>query len=94
MSNVDTYLTGVFRGHGSWVINITGMKGINRHSKVVASITEVTNAPGGPLDYPFHGSASMFVMNVVPYDNGTVDFWLQVNWDSILNLRMAIYVSN
>lgn len=95
MSTVHTYLTNVFRGHGAFRLNVSGFDGkINRHSKLVASICEVTAAPGGPLDYPFMGSAGMEIRNIVPYDNGTVDFWVEVNWGSDLNLRMTIYESN
>jgi hypothetical protein len=95
MSNVNTYLTYPFRGHGSFIINISGFDGkIDRHSKLVASITEISAPAGEPLDYPFHGGAGMHIRNVVPYDNGTVDFWVQVDWDNDLNLRMTIYESN
>jgi hypothetical protein len=94
MSTVNTFLTNPFRGHGAFVINISGFPKIDRHSKVIASICEVSAPQGEPLDFPFIGAAGMHIRNTVPLDNGTVSFWVQVDWDRDINLRMTIYVSN
>lgn len=77
-------------------INVGGVAngGVDRHSVVLASITEVTSAPGHPVDFPFIGHAQMSVMNTSPRDDGIVDFRLWVNWSTPLNLRLNFIVVN
>ncbi|MGC2684784.1 MAG: hypothetical protein WA323_23220 [Candidatus Nitrosopolaris sp.] len=75
------------RGHGiiNDHINTPG-SGINHNSRVVASITELTD-PGGR---PFLGDASLSVLSVAPNDDGTVDLKININWGSDLNYRVSI----
>lgn len=68
--------------------------GCNRHSTCVASVTEVTGAPGHPVDFPFIGHAWMTVFNVAPRDDGIVDLWVHVEWHEPLNLRVSLVVVN
>jgi hypothetical protein len=81
------------RGHGNFIqpVNIAG---VNRHSAVFATICELSQPPGEPLDFPFIGGASMAIMNIAPQDNGTVLLWVSVNWDSDLNIRIQLLVCN
>ena len=40
--------------------------GVDRHSMVLGSITELAAAPGTPFDFPFVGSAGMNIRNISP----------------------------
>ena len=71
-----------------------GMRGCDRHSTCVASITEVTSAPGHPIDFPFIGAAPMAILNVAPRDDGVVDLWVYVDWHEQLNLRINLAIFN
>ena len=68
--------------------------GCNRHSTCVASITEVTAAPGHPIDFPFIGMARMAICNIAPRDDGFVDLWCHVDWHEQLNLRINMAIFN
>jgi hypothetical protein len=68
--------------------------GVDRHSTVLASITEITSAPGNPVDYPFIGAAPMHVLNTAPRDDGIIDFRLQVGWSAPLDIRLNFIVVN
>jgi len=68
--------------------------GVDRHSMVLASITELAAAPGNPFDYPFIGSAPMEVHNISPRDDGIVSLWIHVEWDHPLQLRLNLLVVN
>jgi hypothetical protein len=85
----DGQPNGVTRGHGSFIYHVR-LPGIDRHSCIWGSITEITQPPGEPLDFPFIGDASMVIMNVAPKDDGVVDVWCQVNWDSDLNFKVQL----
>jgi hypothetical protein len=85
----DGQPAGVTRAHGSFIYHVR-LPGINRHSCLWGTITEVSQPTGEPLDFPFIGAASMAIMNVAPRDDGVVDVWAQINWDSDLNLRIQL----
>jgi hypothetical protein len=80
---------GVTRGHGKFIYHVR-LPDIDRHSCIWGTITEITQPPGEPLDFPFIGDASMAILNVAPLDNGVVDVWCQINWDSDLNFRVQL----
>jgi hypothetical protein len=77
-------------------VSVGGVRegGVDRHSTVLASITEVTSAPGNPVDFPFIGDAQMLVLNTAPRDDGIIDFRLQVNWSAPLNIRLNFITVN
>jgi hypothetical protein len=52
--------------------------GVDRHSGVFASATELAGPPRGPADYPAIGDASLTVRNVAAADDGTVRLWLTI----------------
>lgn len=79
-------------GSGTFDLRFPFGSPINRHSRVVASITEIAQPPGGPLDYPFIGSASMRVLNIAPQDSGDVLVRVEINWSSRLNWRMTFFI--
>ncbi len=69
--------------------------GVDRHSGVFATVTEVSAPPGGPLDFPFQGEAMLSIWNIVPQDNGTVEFVIRVQPDFFsLNVRVQFLVCN
>ncbi len=80
-------------GHGTFVIAFPfGPNLINRHSRVVASICELSQPAGGPLDWPFIGDASMQILNIAPEDGGNVYMRISVGWDSTLNWRATFFI--
>jgi len=81
------------RGHGVFDRNFAFPTGvIDRHRHVLASICEVSQPQGEPLDFPFQGSATMEIHNIVPKDDGSVGARLEVDWDSDLNIRVLFAV--
>src|SRR5437899_5207423 len=48
--------------------------GVDRHSAVFATISEVDKPVGGTPDFPFVGNASLAVRNVAPADDGVVAY--------------------
>lgn len=87
----DGQPAGVTRGHGRIIYHVR-LPDIDRHSCVLGTITQLTDAPGEPIDFPFIGDASMAIMNCAPNDTGVVDVWCQVNWDSDLNFKVQLIV--
>ena len=81
--------SGVTRGHGTFTFDVSGVA-VDRTKGVLATISEVAQGPTGQFDLPFRGSATMSVLNVSPQDNGDVQLWVQVNWNSDLNLRLQL----
>jgi hypothetical protein len=69
-----------------------GPGAINRHSRVVASMTEIAQPPGEALDYPFIGAATMRVHNIAPQDNGNVLVRIEIDWPNSLNWRMTFFI--
>ncbi|MFL6695989.1 MAG: hypothetical protein ACJ8GJ_02400 [Vitreoscilla sp.] len=69
--------------------------GVDRHSAVFATVTEVAAPPGGPLDFPFQGAAMLAVNNIVPQDDGSVQIVVRVVPEFYgLNIRIQFLVSN
>jgi|tagenome__1003787_1003787.scaffolds.fasta_scaffold19884167_2 hypothetical protein len=80
-------------GNGSFNFLVNFPAGvINRNSIVLANICEIARIPGEPNDLPWMGAASMEVRNIVPRDDGHVDFRIEIDWDGPLNFRMFIAV--
>jgi len=60
-------------------------------SFVFASICELGNVLG--IGYiPWSGAAIMSVDNIVPTDEGTVHFYLNVNWPTPLPIQLSIAI--
>jgi hypothetical protein len=64
--------------------------GVDRHSGVFASVTELHAPPRAPVDFPYIGAASLAVRNVAPADDGTVQLWLAVAPPDLLDLSVRI----
>ena len=81
-------------GHGTFDLAFPfGTSVVNRHSKVVTSICEMSAPAGGPLDFPFIGAATIQTLNVAPMDDGAVHVRIAVSWGSTLNFRVTFYIS-
>ena len=81
------------RGHGVMDRVFTFPPGfIDRHKTVLANICEVSQPQGEPLDFPFQGSSTMQIYDVVPLDNGSLSLRLGNDWDSDLNMRIRFVV--
>ena len=81
------------RGHGSSIYHVHMPQGvINRHSTVLANITEIGEAPGEPRDFPYIGAAAMEIRNIAPRDDGIVDVWVEIDFDTDLDFRMHLIV--
>ncbi len=76
--------------------DIDPVGGVDRHSGVFVSVSELSAPPRGLADYPAIGSASISARNVAPADDGTVQLWLAVAPADALNLnvRIQFLVSN
>jgi hypothetical protein len=82
-----------WRGHGTQTWFTPFAAGvINRHSAVFATICELSQPPGEPLDFPFVGAAGMEVRNIAPLDDGRVQWVSEINWDRDLNFRVKFLV--
>lgn len=70
--------------------------GVDRHSGVFVTVTELSAPQRGPADFPAIGVASISARNVAPADDGTVQLWLAVApTDSVnLNVRIQFLISN
>ena len=82
-------------GWGNGVFDVRfpfGQGTINRHSRVVCSISELGGPPNGPLDWRFLGSANLQVLNIVPTDEGDVWVRINVDWGSTLQWRMTLFI--
>ena len=79
---------GQFVGH----INF-GTSVIDRHANVQASITEISQPSGEPLDFPFIGAAVMTVHNIAPQDDGHVLMVIDTGWGSPVNIRLRFVVN-
>jgi hypothetical protein len=76
--------------------DIDPIGGVDRHSGVFVSVTELSAPQRGLADYPTVGTASLSARNVAPADDGTVQLWLAITPpDSVsLSLRIQFLVSN
>ena len=64
--------------------------GIDRHSGVFATVSELSAPRRGPVDFPFIGAASLVVRNVAPADDGTVQIWLTAAPPEQVNLSVRV----
>ena len=64
--------------------------GVDRHSGVFATVTELSAPQRGPADFPYIGAASLSVRNIAPGDDGTVQVWLAVAPPEYFNLSVRI----
>jgi hypothetical protein len=55
----------------------------------MASITEV-GSPGGGVNFPVIGAATMNIFNVTPHPNGDIHIRWYVNWNLNLIFRISI----
>lgn len=62
--------------------------GINANSRVVASICEYGS---DPRTTRFIGDARMHIYNIAPY-NGGFYAWVEISWNSPLNVRIDAFV--
>jgi hypothetical protein len=78
-----------FRHHGGFDKRVRFPAGtVNRDSIVLASATELT------FDLvPFQGAASISVDNIVPDNDGSVNFRGAVGWGADLNVRLHILIA-
>jgi hypothetical protein len=86
----STYWDGT--GWGTFDLTFPFGAPINRHSRIVASLTEIAQPPGEGLDYPFIGDASMRVLNIAPQDDGNVLVRVEIDFSSVLNWRMTFFI--
>jgi hypothetical protein len=89
------------RGHGPFIfganvgtINALGLAGCDRHTHVLASICELGQPQGEPLDFPFMGQAEMEIRNIVPGDDGVVQMFVFIAWGEDVNFRINLIVLN
>lgn len=70
--------------------------GVDRHSGVFVSATELSAPQRGPADFPAIGVASVAVRNIAAADDGTVRLWLAVahSTSSSLHVRIQFLISN
>ena len=76
--------------------DIDPLGGVDRHSGIFATVTELGAPQRGPADFPFIGAASIAVRNVAPADDGTVQLWLALSppGPTDLNVRVQFLVCN
>ena len=70
--------------------DIDAAGGVDRHSGVFVTVTELGAPQHGPADFPFIGAASIAARNVAPADDGTVQLWLAVSPPLYENLNVRI----
>lgn len=70
--------------------------GVDRHSGVFVTVTELSAPARGLADFPAIGSASILAKNVAPADDGTVQLWLAIAPPDAanLNVRLQFLISN
>lgn len=91
MSNWQGDLIGV---SGIFDHNFTFPAGvINRHAHVLASLCELSQPQGEPMDFPFKGLAVLTLHNVVPFDDGHVELTIDSGWKSPINIRVYFVVN-
>jgi hypothetical protein len=78
-----------FRSHGTTDRWWNGGGLIDRHSIVVASLTELKQPQGEPLDFPHLGAAIMYIANIVPGDDHVVHFRCFIDWRDDLDVRIS-----
>ena len=88
---VRTFVKGPYTGRSRKLIKIEDIEDMKSSTSVVASITELT-AVGGSLDYPHLGEAPLEVLNVAPYDDGSLYIRAYVDYDYTLPFRLTLFV--
>jgi hypothetical protein len=79
------------RGHGRLDLYVNfGTPYVNRHTGVLASITELKQPQGEQPDFPHLGAADMTIRNVVPRDDGVVAIRCDINWSYDLPIRLKL----
>jgi hypothetical protein len=80
------------RGNGAFLAHAVFPQGVvNNNSHILANICE-TKTPRGEATIPHFGAAGMEIRNIVPHSDGTVDLWVEVNWDDPLDLRIQFVI--
>jgi hypothetical protein len=76
--------------------DIDPVGGVDRHSGVFVSVTELSAPQRGLADYPTVGMASLNARNIAAADDGTVQLWLAIeSAGSVqLNVRIQFLISN
>ena len=83
-------------GHeGIFDVNVNFPPGIiERHAVVLASVCELGQPQGEPLDFPFKGAAVFTLHNVVPFDDGHVELTIDTGWNEFpINVRVYFSVN-
>ena len=70
--------------------------GVDRHSGVFVSATELSAPQRGLADFPTIGAAAIAVRNIAPADDGTVQLWLAIApaENCRLNVRIQLLICN
>lgn len=76
--------------------DIDPVGGVDRHSGVFVSVTELSAPQRGLADYPAIGVGSISTRNIAAADDGTVQLWLAIeSAGSVqLNVRIQFLISN
>jgi hypothetical protein len=92
MSNWTADLHGV-QGKFMAIINFGTV--VNRHAAVLASVVEIMQPQGEPLDFPFIGRAdNMMIKNISPQDDGMVRIVIDTDWTGgPINIRLKFVVN-
>jgi hypothetical protein len=89
----------------NWHVDLLGVSGIfdqpinfppgiiDRHAVIHASLCELSQPQGQPLDFPFKGLAVHTLHNVVPFDDGHVEMTIDSGWGSAINMRVHISIN-
>jgi hypothetical protein len=84
-----THFSVDLKGHGQWIQPLSfPPNAVSKTSAVLASICELS--PQGPT---INNTRRMTIHNIVP-DTGLIQFWLEVESSSDVNIRLQILVSN
>lgn len=76
--------------------DIDPVGGVDRHSGVFVTVTELSAPQRGLADYPAVGKAAISASSVAAADDGTVQLWLAIEPpDTVqLNVRIQFLISN
>jgi hypothetical protein len=88
MAFVRAVLSDPFEAHGIFQ-HYESYDGVHKDTVAVASIHEVDDQ-----GRPFKGAATMHISNVICYDEGDIEIWGHIQWDSDCRVRLAILWSS
>jgi len=76
--------------------DIDPVGGVDRHSGVFVTVTELSTPQRGLADYPAIGEVSIHARNVAAADDGTVQLWLAIEPAAVarMNVRIQFLISN